>query len=416
MVMRRRLARRVPALRVQARRDPAKPRKPPGPGGRVAWGRRRRSRRWPGRRGCRRISRATSTSWRSSPPSAMSTSRSRSARRPTSRTTASASRASRRRAERGVAKLAKELLPALDNLDRALEAAAQDDPLLDGVRLVRGELSSGLARRRDRVLRRRRRHLRPGRARGRRPAAGGGCAEWERGRGLPARLPAGREHDPPGAGARRRITEGLTDGIASRLLQDARGREKGDPRGDQEGLSQARAQVPPRHQSRRQEGRGALQGDLPGSRRARRSREAQAVRQRLGTIRHRWGTGWRLRRLRQLRLRRLLDGRHPLQSVRRRVRLSPAGGEQALAAARGWSAATTWRLRSRFPSIRRFQARRFPCRCRCARLAQRAMAPAPSPARPLLSVLVAKAAESSPKARGCSRSPSRARAAAARAR
>jgi len=49
-------------------------------------------------------------------------------------------------AERGVAKLARELLPALDNLDRALDAAAQDDPLLDGVRLVRGELSSGLAR------------------------------------------------------------------------------------------------------------------------------------------------------------------------------------------------------------------------------------------------------------------------------
>lgn len=48
--------------------------------------------------------------------------------------------------ERGVAKLAKELLPALDNLDRALEAAAQDDPLLDGVRLVRSELSGALAR------------------------------------------------------------------------------------------------------------------------------------------------------------------------------------------------------------------------------------------------------------------------------
>ncbi len=48
--------------------------------------------------------------------------------------------------ERGVAKLCKELLPALDNLDRALEAAAQDDPLLDGVRLVRSELSAALAR------------------------------------------------------------------------------------------------------------------------------------------------------------------------------------------------------------------------------------------------------------------------------
>jgi molecular chaperone GrpE len=48
--------------------------------------------------------------------------------------------------ERGVAKLAKELLPALDNLDRALEAAQDDDPLLAGVRLVRSELSASLAR------------------------------------------------------------------------------------------------------------------------------------------------------------------------------------------------------------------------------------------------------------------------------
>jgi molecular chaperone GrpE len=48
--------------------------------------------------------------------------------------------------ERGVVKLAKELLPALDNLDRALEAADQDDPLLQGVRLVRDELAAALAR------------------------------------------------------------------------------------------------------------------------------------------------------------------------------------------------------------------------------------------------------------------------------
>jgi molecular chaperone GrpE len=48
--------------------------------------------------------------------------------------------------ERGVGSLAKELLPALDNLDRALEAAAEDDPLLQGVRLVRSELKGALAR------------------------------------------------------------------------------------------------------------------------------------------------------------------------------------------------------------------------------------------------------------------------------
>jgi molecular chaperone GrpE len=47
---------------------------------------------------------------------------------------------------RGCIMLAKELLPALDNLDRALEAAAKDDPLLEGVRIVRSELSAALAR------------------------------------------------------------------------------------------------------------------------------------------------------------------------------------------------------------------------------------------------------------------------------
>ncbi|HEY7961540.1 MAG TPA: nucleotide exchange factor GrpE [Solirubrobacteraceae bacterium] len=47
---------------------------------------------------------------------------------------------------RGVGKLAKELLPALDSLDRALASAAQDDPLLAGVRLVRSELIAALER------------------------------------------------------------------------------------------------------------------------------------------------------------------------------------------------------------------------------------------------------------------------------
>jgi molecular chaperone GrpE len=60
---------------------------------------------------------------------------------------------------RGVAKLAKELLPALDNLDRAIEAATPEgaphpveqageaeDPLLAGMRLVRAELAAALSR------------------------------------------------------------------------------------------------------------------------------------------------------------------------------------------------------------------------------------------------------------------------------
>jgi molecular chaperone GrpE len=47
---------------------------------------------------------------------------------------------------RGAAHLARELLPALDSLDRALEGAQEDDPLLDGVRLVRNELTAALGR------------------------------------------------------------------------------------------------------------------------------------------------------------------------------------------------------------------------------------------------------------------------------
>jgi molecular chaperone GrpE len=55
--------------------------------------------------------------------------------------------------ERGMCALAKELLPALDNLDRALIDAGKNgdgeggqDALLEGVRLVRSELSAALAR------------------------------------------------------------------------------------------------------------------------------------------------------------------------------------------------------------------------------------------------------------------------------
>src|SRR5258707_13199105 len=46
--------------------------------------------------------------------------------------------------ERGVAGLAKELLPALDTLDRAIGAADANDPLLKGVQLVRSELAAAL--------------------------------------------------------------------------------------------------------------------------------------------------------------------------------------------------------------------------------------------------------------------------------
>jgi molecular chaperone GrpE len=47
---------------------------------------------------------------------------------------------------RGVAKLAREVLPALDNLKRALESEASGDELLEGVRLVETELQAALQR------------------------------------------------------------------------------------------------------------------------------------------------------------------------------------------------------------------------------------------------------------------------------
>jgi molecular chaperone GrpE len=52
---------------------------------------------------------------------------------------------------RGIAKLARELLPALDNFSRALDAAEaqpenRDHHLTDGIRLVQNELLSALAR------------------------------------------------------------------------------------------------------------------------------------------------------------------------------------------------------------------------------------------------------------------------------
>jgi molecular chaperone GrpE len=46
----------------------------------------------------------------------------------------------------GVERLVKELLPVMDNLDRALAAAAADDPLVAGVKLVRASFEQALGR------------------------------------------------------------------------------------------------------------------------------------------------------------------------------------------------------------------------------------------------------------------------------
>lgn len=46
----------------------------------------------------------------------------------------------------GIEKVLKDLLPVVDGLDRALSAAPPDDPLAEGVRLVRASLEQALAR------------------------------------------------------------------------------------------------------------------------------------------------------------------------------------------------------------------------------------------------------------------------------
>ena len=47
---------------------------------------------------------------------------------------------------RGVSKLAKELLPALDDLERGLRATGDDGHLTEGLRLVHAQLTAALAR------------------------------------------------------------------------------------------------------------------------------------------------------------------------------------------------------------------------------------------------------------------------------
>ena len=111
---------------------------------------------------------------------------------------------------RGVARLARELLPALDNLDRALAAAeAQpenaDHHLTDGIRLVQAGAARRARARRHHAGRAARQAVRPARARGRRAAARRRRRARHGHRGLPGRLPAGRRGAARRQGRRGRL-------------------------------------------------------------------------------------------------------------------------------------------------------------------------------------------------------------------
>ena len=149
---------------------------------------------------------------------------------------------------RGVGRLARELLPALDNLERALAAAVAGhrraaDRRACGwcQRELRGRARAG----RHRVLRRRRRALRPRGPRGGRAAAARRRRAGRGHRGLPARLPARGRRDPAPRPRGRRGLGGERSWRTHGPLRRPRRRPQGVRRRDQEGLPQARAPVPP---------------------------------------------------------------------------------------------------------------------------------------------------------------------------
>ena len=223
--------------------------------------------------------------------------------------------------ERGVASLAKELLPALDNLDRALEAAAEDDPLLDGVRLVRSELSAALARAgiesfsplgetfdpavheadgHDRAARRRRRRAGPW-SRSTSPATG-----W-------ARASSGRR-----ASSSPRSRRGYPMATRPDYYKTLGVDKKATPEEIKKAYRKLARKYHPDRNPDDKEAEARFKEisqahDVLGDPEKRKQYDTGS-----GPVRDRRRPRRRLRRLRQLRLRRLLDGRHPVEPVRRR--------------------------------------------------------------------------------------------------
>ena len=111
---------------------------------------------------------------------------------------------------RGVARLAKELLPALDDFERALAAAEsqpenQDHHLTDGHPPGPGPAARRAQARRDRARRPQGRAVRPPSPRGAGPAAGRGRRERDDHRGVLGRLPHRRRGAAPRQGGRRGV-------------------------------------------------------------------------------------------------------------------------------------------------------------------------------------------------------------------
>ena len=124
--------------------------------------------------------------------------------------------------ERGIAKLAKELLPAVDNLDRALEAAAATGArphrrrrakdngtatLVSGIKLVHEDVIAALARAGIERFSPEGERFDPQLHEAIAQTAGRGRRAGDRRRGVPARLPAGRGRDPARSRGRRGVND-----------------------------------------------------------------------------------------------------------------------------------------------------------------------------------------------------------------
>ena len=126
--------------------------------------------------------------------------------------------------DRGVAKLALELLPAVDNLDRALEAAdaasgdAGEDadnggsPLVSGIKLVHADVIAALARVGIEPFSPKGEPFDPQHHEAIAQQPVDGAESGHRRRGLPARLPPRRDRAAAGAGRRRRVRAVRRDG------------------------------------------------------------------------------------------------------------------------------------------------------------------------------------------------------------
>ena len=152
--------------------------------------------------------------------------------------------------ERAKSGLVRELLPVVDNLERALASADDGEQhLAEGVRLVHSELIAVLERNGVQQFDPRGERFDPGRARGpvdarprRAPSPGLVLDVVEKGYRANGTDPA--------SGPSGRVRLGCQARQGS--VQDARRRQEGLRRGDQEGLPQARPRVPPGPQPRRQ--------------------------------------------------------------------------------------------------------------------------------------------------------------------